>query len=1763
MSLDIRIGHDKQPAPVVPSNQPLYNLQTGKVLTDAGGTILVSEQDITLSSESVSSKATSVSFTDDGKTIKENDFKLSGENFFILNDSIRTIIIKDGGSGFTFDQNLLISSSGDGNAVIQLTHSPSTTSINGVAFVNGQSGSNYSSGTEIFINSPTGQPDDRAILEITEVGAIISGTNTKFTQQLSVNDTVVLPTGVLNGVVTDTSVPAIGSPGNSYNIGDIVTSTSGGIGLRVRIDAVVNGGIDQFTIVDRGSGYATGPVLLTLGSSGGTSQASINVIASSVPDYELRRVVSIADDSIAYLSLNVTNQKPLVSGVGVGSIFRKDIREIDPVFPIAEEFPLFSEVSSSILGVPKGETQLGLFSNVSSYGLDEDAFIFYSADSGRNEPSGWLRRNNRNFGSHYGSTYIENKEESAIVVASYPTSYTYPFPPGPSSLTPVDSEVHRRFCNFLKLGMVLYDYYKTTPSNPDVARGVGEAGFGSTSNGFALNFFPYVASFCSTDGNYILGNKDSRLVNREAPYYDEFNDVLISPFLINEDIYYANNVDQNGDPVPGATPIGKVRSYGLWDGTIHFDRDIGFIWSKWKEDFPSAPGDGFYIVGASSGSQVFVTGDMQFKSPGLMYYNMVSPRNTAYQTIQDIYNQIDTLEQSWKSIIRGDLINPEGGNVDITEVENLPDVARYIIGDEYGQGLAEGLRPFNDSLPGHSGAPDTRAYLVSKKAFRYQPCRISGYTYGVRASGDLTTTAVALEWGIGNDTDELMFQIKGANISLVRRSVVPLSDSVMERNLLDPGNAAFKTFRESGYASFLTDETTTVQEKINAISPYFDGDQVIKSLDSRNTNEFTGLLDKPVFETVIPRDQWNGDPLNGNGPSGWNLDVEKVTMYKIEFGWYGAIGVRFYVYVPVDNNEARWVAIHTLVIENSIGRPSMGDPYYKFKYSVINSGPSAVESPQYIYKYGTSCYIDGGDDGTITVNSVTSEPKVAPQETGGIPNSVTVVGLQPKTVIYNSLGKAIKNKQSVFPRQISLTSNGLTEISLVKCKACPGFSHTYQPNISAGYVGDERYLELVQTGVGSDGDPVYAFGTFNTGNPTGNISARMETKGLNRTINTTTNSTTVQVTGFANIDGEDDPSEPFAGGNIMRFLRVGDLVDFNKSIWTDAIRGTSEVYITSIDTDNNTFEVNIPAPSSFTGFGVKIQPLMFFELDYNAKIISPSLYLTYVDIPFPNAIPAGTPAYQSKITIDGNTLIDAIGLRTIELWTVNETLTASSTDKVFEALQYKIPRPIQPFIRVGNQEVRKNTHRWPARFSQYKSIAASTLPVFGSDNRMLALVPRGGNSNDGGSFSSGQRADFRIGITSFRPTQANVGQPIVWERPGTGEVISQEDFTEQYKLYAERFSEGIQNDAEGFEVGEYGLSRVPPFTVDYRIPDPPGTNTGRCSYVRITVDDPIPNSATQIPGSDISGVVNNVNGENLSISDLFALVNSTFDPTAFYLRFTGAAPLQFNAQGAEIGYNPDDPDQSEAVDPTDPAVIPKIGSGIRYASDFVQYTDAQNNLFNVVKLAGTNKFNGLNGRLVNNPSATTVYVYNTPVNLESYRRLSTKSFDYNPFPLYFFYEFRDNCRINGSTILERSQVDNTYNPGWIGSPSVTISNSNIEVGEIGRTGFTTGDFDSTPPNFTSENRLSSALIDKQSTAQLRPYEVIDRFYVGGNVGIPGDPSDDQFQTKSLDLSMIFGQQRETITPDLLNTTAYFFIASSKEEGTSTVVSGTLNYIEQQ
>jgi len=217
-------------------------------------------------------------------------------------------------------------------------------------------------------------------------------------------------------------------------------------------------------------------------------------------------------------------------------------------------------------------------------------------------------------------------------------------------------------------------------------------------------------------------------------------------------------------------------------------------------------------------------------------------------------------------------------------------------------------------------------------------------------------------------------------------------------------------------------QTRTQIDKVNFIPEY------INWIKNNVKPEFYG-----VYEYRVPRTRFSHDKLDGkNGTADdaftmvfsdittasdgtktrpgqlfndgepsvslYNFDFTKVTMLKIEFSWYGAVGALFLAYVPVSNGEARWVRVHHLRASNQLKIASLGNATLPITYNVFGGGdfknlgdkeePEAEggentladtgygDASHNLVKYGASYYIDGGDRGTVRLFSYNNEDVV-------------------------------------------------------------------------------------------------------------------------------------------------------------------------------------------------------------------------------------------------------------------------------------------------------------------------------------------------------------------------------------------------------------------------------------------------------------------------------------------------------------------------------------------------------------------------------------------------------------------------------------------------------------------------------------------------------------------------------------------------------------------------------------------------------------------
>ena len=287
-----------------------------------------------------------------------------------------------------------------------------------------------------------------------------------------------------------------------------------------------------------------------------------------------------------------------------------------------------------------------------------------------------------------------------------------------------------------------------------------------------------------------------------------------------------------------------------------------------------------------------------------------------------------------------------------------------------------------------------------------------------------------------------------------------------------------------GYIDTTEASATILKGQIDAVNDYYD-----KWVNQNVAKDYWN-----VYEYRIPRSRFSGDRLDNltddllysdavsdkragqyvvdpdtneivEDTSIWDLDFTKVTMYKIEFSWYGAVGALFLAYVPVSSGEARWVRVHHLRASNQLKVSSLGNATLPITYLVYGGGNqnrngvannlrlastfSYGSGSEHIVKYGASYYIDGGDRGTVKLFSYSTPTNV---EVYGSKRIVTVGGGTTQVNITNATN-------SIDPYITAGATAGLTSSFYVGAKVIT--TNPLDQNIEIVYVNTtNRRLHL-------------------------------------------------------------------------------------------------------------------------------------------------------------------------------------------------------------------------------------------------------------------------------------------------------------------------------------------------------------------------------------------------------------------------------------------------------------------------------------------------------------------------------------------------------------------------------------------------------------------------------------------------------------------------------------------------------------------------------
>ncbi len=122
-----------------------------------------------------------------------------------------------------------------------------------------------------------------------------------------------------------------------------------------------------------------------------------------------------------------------------------------------------------------------------------------------------------------------------------------------------------------------------------------------------------------------------------------------------------------------------------------------------------------------------------------------------------------------------------------------------------------------------------------------------------------------------------------------------------------------------------------------------------------------------VVETRIPRSQWNGDRLDGTGPSALVANPDAQQMLVIDYDWYGAGTVEF-----------KWLinghlhTIHTFLNSNILNAPWCSTPFLPIRLELTNTTGGQTAPYHYMWQGSNSLTSEGRPDKLGIAQNITS-----------------------------------------------------------------------------------------------------------------------------------------------------------------------------------------------------------------------------------------------------------------------------------------------------------------------------------------------------------------------------------------------------------------------------------------------------------------------------------------------------------------------------------------------------------------------------------------------------------------------------------------------------------------------------------------------------------------------------------------------------------------------------------------------------------------------
>ena len=379
--------------------------------------------------------------------------------------------------------------------------------------------------------------------------------------------------------------------------------------------------------------------------------------------------------------------------------------------------------------------------------------------------------------------------------------------------------------------------------------------------------------------------------------------------------------------------------------------------------------------------------------------------------------------------------------------------------NDHGMQIGGYIRLLGIETPGYNGDYIV-TNIVSERTFEVQ----SGYRLGaLEAVLSFNAQTSVLGWhgatvrsGIFDDQNGIFWEFDGTNVQVSQRTstkqVAGTINAIPDENRISGTNTRFRDQLTAG-------DRVVLRGMTHVVTHISSQTEMTVAPDYRGVNPALGAKLCLVSDKKVKQADFNLDSLDGNGPSGYEIDIAKMQMIGIQYSWYGAGFIDF----MLRGADGNFVFCHRMRNSNVNTEAFMRSGNLPVRYEVTNEGAYGklsqdmdaaqttvpLESAEFFPTSGT-VYIDNE---IITFSGVDYESNLLT----GCNRSANLINFQAGATRSYSAGDADSH-------------NARTGVILISNTITPLISHWGSAFITDGGFDDDRgyIFSYAETGISVD-----------------------------------------------------------------------------------------------------------------------------------------------------------------------------------------------------------------------------------------------------------------------------------------------------------------------------------------------------------------------------------------------------------------------------------------------------------------------------------------------------------------------------------------------------------------------------------------------------------------------------------------------------------------------------------------------------------------------